>query len=166
MLTTPEARRTNPTPSLLASLSVAQWVDATPNGHVAFLLVTHPPKADTADVGSCIEASMRGLASELGLAPPSSLMPDVSNRLSIARDCIMLSLAESRLTFCVSIRNTEWGDFVRGGGPVAIVVGLDPLSPTTERTEINEYLATGATADRLLVGKAQHQESVREGRES
>ncbi|WP_434600106.1 hypothetical protein [Streptomyces sp. A5-4] len=156
MLTTPESPLTKPTSDLLTAISALQWIDDTTSGHVAFLLLTHPPSSCPSDPQEHLEAQMRGLAADLGLAAPSAQMPDIGTRL-VAHDAdIRLCLPGSGLVLRVPVPAPAWSQFVLNGGPVAVVLGLDPFEPTSDRAQINDYLATRALCDRLLMGKAIH----------
>ncbi|MGW2865600.1 hypothetical protein [Streptomyces sp. NPDC001205] len=153
MLTPLRHLHVTPTPSLLNSLSAAQWIENTSSGHVGFLLLTHPLSHSPA---SLVEARMRSLADELGLAPSAEQMPTLGDRLSVSETHLRLRLAPSGLTLRVAIPNPEWARFALAHGPVAVIVGLDPLESTGKPAVINHYLALLALTDRLLLGKALH----------
>lgn len=156
MLSTPDTPLVPPTTMLLSSVTAVQWIERTASGHVAFLLVTHPPM-DCVDRSATVADQMRGLAGSIGLAPPSEQMPDVSACLDVLDDGAVAFRLASDLAWRVPTPNGEWHEFVRHGGPIALIVGLDCLAPTTARPIIDAYLVANAECDRLLLGKAQYQ---------
>lgn len=81
-----------PTAGLLASLGVWFWIDLTEAGHVAFVLLAHPPARREAESPESIEGDMRGLATALSLADPSARLPDIGPRLVVHGRSALLSL--------------------------------------------------------------------------
>lgn len=146
---------TPPTVDLLRSVLVSTWIDTTPHGHVAFLLVAHPPSSDLQGGGSLdTERKMRGLAACLSLAPPSALLPDIEGRLTMSgRTEVLVSIVGCGHDLRVPV-GTQWGGFAAAGGPVVVVVGLDPLPGGADRRAVSAYLAEGARSGRLLLGRA------------
>lgn len=160
MLTPAPHVHLTPTPSLLDGLSAAQWIEKTSSGYVAFLVFTHPLSHSPA---SLVEARMRSLGDELGLAPSTDQLPSLGNRLSVSGTHLQLRLAPSGLILRVAIPNPEWARFTLRGGPIAVILGLDPVETTSRPAVISHYLALQAVTDRLLLGKALHSRTAMEG---
>lgn len=110
------------------------WLDDTAFGPVAFLLLVPP------------DGRGEGLAAALGLAEPGARLPDISDRVTV--------LGPER----VSVQGIgipvgpKWTSFVDSGGPVALLVGLDPLPSGAERPEVEAYVAAKTLTGRLRLG--------------
>ncbi|GAA1910872.1 hypothetical protein [Streptantibioticus ferralitis] len=94
---------------------------------------------------------MRGLADALALAPASATVPHIGPRLHMqGRGAVLLDVdgCDFMLRAPVGVR---WGAFVTLGCPVAIALGLDPLS-NGGQDAVEAYLAASTRADRLLLG--------------
>lgn len=141
-----------PAVGLIASLAVWYWIDNTPAGLVAFLLLAHPEPTRT-DASAQVAPAMRGLASSLALAECGSPLPDIGARLSAHRTGTLLRLdgCDYRLHVPTS---GQWTEFAGAGGTVAVVVGLDPLAAHSPRDTVRAYLVSSARAGRLFMGKA------------
>lgn len=151
---TPPLAPLPPTAGLLASVLVSAWVDITPPGAVAFLLLAHPPARRRGDSRSVIQAQMRGLGAALGLAPASEELPDMGSRL-IVRGSTAAVLRIDRCAYVLRVPvPAAWARFVAGGGTVVVSVGLDALARGSDRGAVEEYLTESASTDRLLMGKA------------
>lgn len=148
-----DPRPVPPTAGLLASVAAWFWINLTEVGHVAFLLIAHPPERRPGDSAQLIESRMRGLARALSLAEPSEKLPDIGPRLSMHRE----SLAVLRLDGCGYRLHIptggEWARFVRGGGTVTVAVGLDTLPPHLALDAVEPYVSRSVTAGRLFLGK-------------
>ncbi|WP_432110770.1 hypothetical protein [Streptomyces sp. YPW6] len=130
------------------------WLDVTPSGHVAFLLIAHPPARRGDKTPAAIETRMRGLAAALRLAPPSELLPDIGSRLRVhGQTAIILDIDRCDYRLRVPVGSGEWSRFVADGGPVAIALGLDELARGADFAGVEDYLALAAANDRLLMGK-------------
>ncbi|WP_051778796.1 hypothetical protein [Streptomyces sp. NRRL S-241] len=147
-----------PTAGLLASLGVWFWIDLTEVGHVAFLLLAHPPVRREGESPAVIESRMRGLASALELAHPSTQLPDIGPRLAVHGRYAALSLNGCQTAVCVPV-STEWSRFVTAGAPVAVAVGIDPLLPRTPFDAVRPYVSDGAQRGRLFLGKTRAEPS-------
>ncbi|MBT2466548.1 hypothetical protein J7E97_01385 [Streptomyces sp. ISL-66] len=141
-----------PTAGLLASLGVWFWIELTEVGHVAFLLLAHPPARRGGESVESIELSMQGLVSALTLAEPSAKLPDIGPRLVVHGRAAILSLDGCSFVMRVPV-SAEWAEFVTAGAPVVIEVGLDPLQPMTPFDALRPYVSEGARHGRLFLGK-------------
>lgn len=141
-----------PSAGLLASLGVWFWIDLTDAGHVAFLLLAHPPARRENETRESIEGAMRGLASALSLADASARLPDIGPRLVVHGRSAFLSVDGCRATVHVPV-SAEWSQFVSYGATVAVGVGLDPLAPRTSFDTVMPYVSEGAQHGRLFLGK-------------
>jgi hypothetical protein len=140
-----------PTAGLLASVLTAPWLDTTPQGDTAaFLLIAHPMSARLGAVGT-VEAEMRGLAAALDLAPASERIPDVGRRLTVHGGKAVLSVTGCDYRLGADI-GCGWQSFVINGGPVVVVLGLDPLAPGADRDGVEQYLGRCALACHLFTG--------------
>lgn len=142
-----------PTAGLLASVAAWFWIDLTQVGHVAFLLIAHPPERRPGESPELLAARMRGLADALSLAEPATTLPDIGPRLYMHRE----SAAVLRLDGCDYLMHIpiggEWARFVCDGGTVTLAVGLDPLPARSALTAVEPYITHGVTEGRLLLGK-------------
>jgi hypothetical protein len=110
------------------------WLDDTALGPVAFLLlVPPPPEAET-------------LAAALGLVEPGARLPDIGDRVALlGPDRVALDGIEVPV-------GRRWASFVAGGGPVAVLVGLEPLAGDAGRGSVEAYVAANTLARRLRLG--------------
>lgn len=146
-----------PTAGLLASVAAWFWIDLTQVGHVAFLLLAHPPGRQPGDSPEMVEARMRGLAHALSLAEPSQPLPDVGARLFMYRDTdVLLSLDGCDYLLHVPIGG-DWARFVCDGGTVTVTVGLDPLPAGSSIEVVDAYITRRVREGRLLLGKTRAQ---------
>lgn len=139
-----------PTAGLVNSLASWVWLERTTSGPVAFLLLGHA-EAQSAEVRS----GLVGLSVAFGLAAPGRKLPDVGRRLAV----IGGRLAAVRVDGCDYMVQVEvgrkWAEFVAAGGPVALIVGLAPVSPGAPREEVRDYLATNTRRGHLRLGLAE-----------
>lgn len=154
MLTMPQHLIIEPTPGLLASVSAFHWIDRTPPGHVAYLLITHPTERQEDDTPQVIEARMRGLAAALRLATAGPTLPDMGRRLHMHYESdVIMSLDGCPYDMRIPIGG-EWARFVSGGGTVTVAIGLDPLPVKSPKTAVAAYVVNRWHTGRLLLGKA------------
>ncbi|MFD9859771.1 hypothetical protein [Streptomyces alboflavus] len=144
-----------PTPDagLLARVGVTTWLENTPLGCVAFLLIVPPPSLDN-ESRSVSELRMRGLGAALGLAPTSQVLPDIGPRLRMqGQTAVVVEIDQCDYQLRVPVGTSEWARFVAEGGPVAVALGLDELRRGTDHGGVERYLARTTEAERLLMGK-------------
>ncbi|KUL26652.1 hypothetical protein ADL12_32380 [Streptomyces regalis] len=151
-----------PSAGLLASVAAWFWIDLTQAGHVAFLLIAHPPERRPDESPQEIEARMRGLADALTLAAPHKPLPHIGPRLFMHRSAdALLSLDDCDYLLRVPIGG-EWARFACAGGTVTIAVGLDPLGPGAPLAVVDAYVTERVIEGRLYLGKtrAEHPRSA------
>ncbi|MDX3075991.1 hypothetical protein ACIP98_02470 [Streptomyces sp. NPDC088354] len=117
------------------------WLDGTAFGPVAFLLLAHPRGHGTA-----------GLAALLGLAEPGRRLPDLGERITVSAPGRAVVHADGGGCLLEVAVGERWSAFVADGGPVALVVGLEPLARRAPLAEVEDYLATGALTARIRLG--------------
>lgn len=117
------------------------WLDDTAFGPVAFLLLAHPHGSGTEE-----------LAALLGLAEPGRRLPELGERIAVPRPGRATVRGPDGGPLLEVAAGDRWSAFVAGGGPVALVVGLDPLARRAPLPEVETYLALGTTAGRLRLG--------------
>ncbi|MCQ4042066.1 hypothetical protein ACFOSC_14890 [Streptantibioticus rubrisoli] len=136
-----------PTPGFVNSLASWAWLERTSAGPVAFLLLAHPD-------ARAVERELTGLAKALGLVPPCTRVPDTGARVTLVgpgRAVVQLDGCAHRVQVEVGER---WSAFVGGGGPVLLLVGLDPLARCSPRERVEEYLGVSTLGGRLRLGAA------------
>ncbi|MFF7211256.1 hypothetical protein ACFZAU_12070 [Streptomyces sp. NPDC008238] len=117
------------------------WLDDTAYGPVAFLLLAHPHGRGTAE-----------LAALLGLAEPGRRLPELGARVTVG-GCGRATVRGADGGALLEVAAGErWSAFVAGGGPVALVVGLDPLARGAPLPAVEAYLALGTTCGRIRLG--------------
>lgn len=139
----------NPTPTadFISSLASWTWLEDTAVGPVAFLLLAHPQ-------AGAVSPQLAGLADGLGLAPPGRSLPDTGERVTLrGRNRCAVLVDGCRHLVEVEVGD-HWAQFVRAGGPVALLVGLAPLARCSPRDEVESYLGRAALGDRLRLGTA------------
>ncbi|WP_329133636.1 hypothetical protein OG552_16530 [Streptomyces sp. NBC_01476] len=151
MVSTPNRLDQAPTEDLIASLAVWHWIAGTAAGPVAFLLLARPLSGRLGAPNEA-EMRMRRLASSLRLAECSRRLPDIGSRLYIDDLDAFLRLDRCEHLLHAPIGDA-WRDFVRGGGTVAVAVGLDPLRPRASKEVVQAYMTVAARTGRLFMGK-------------
>jgi hypothetical protein len=110
------------------------WLDDTAFGVVAFILLVPPSPGGEA------------LAAGLGLAEPGARLPDIGDRVRVVGpDRVALDGTEVPV-------GRRWASFVAAGGPVAVLVGLEPLPGHAGRRTVEAYVAANTLAGRLRLG--------------
>ncbi len=129
------------------------WMERTEVGRMAFLLITPPSPVPWGDTARDVERRMLRLAGALELDDPDRPLAYVGPRLTLGTgsDRVSVRLDDRGLGLRARVC-AEWAAFVRGGGPVALLVGLDPLAPATTPEEVEEYLRTHTSSGRLRMG--------------
>ena len=125
-------------PEVINGTAAWSWLDDTGFGPVAFLLL--------------VPADGEAMAAALGLAEPGERLPDVGERIAVlgpARIAVRLDGAEHVMELAVGER---WSGFVGAGGPVAILVGLEPLSASASRSAVEAHVAANTLSARLRLG--------------
>lgn len=114
------------------TLATWAWLEATAIGRVAFALAAHPEGG----------AEAESFAAALGLVEPAQRMPYVGDRISVSgpRARLRLDGCSFRVDMAVG---PQWAGFVGDGGPVALIVGLDPLPCRSTPDAVEEYLGRG-----------------------
>ncbi len=120
------------TRELIDSLATYTWLEPTAVGRVAFVLAAHPvggPRAER-------------FARALRLAEPSRRMPYVGERVTVSGSHARLRLDGCPYAVELAV-GPQWTAFVAAGGPVALVVGLDPLPRCSPPERVEAYLRRG-----------------------
>lgn len=130
----------------LSGLASQAWIDPTPDGLVAFLLIAPSSTA----VG--IE-DVAALAAAVGLAGPGEKMPSVGERVVLHGLSATVQLPEIGRALRVSV-TPEWSRLVREGGTVAILLAADPLTAGATKSDRDDHLLRAVGTDRLWLGKA------------
>ncbi|MDT0423503.1 hypothetical protein [Streptomyces evansiae] len=144
-----------PSAGLLASVVMATWLEQTAAGPVAFLLIAHPPIRRQNETVERIEQELRGLAEALGLGESLDKMRNAGSRVWLrGQSGAALKLDGTHLSVQLPPVGPGWSRFVAEGGPVCIVVGLDPLAAGAPREVIEWYLADVIPHGRSLIGSA------------
>ncbi|MFF1916717.1 hypothetical protein ACFVYE_35160 [Streptomyces sp. NPDC058239] len=142
-----------PSAGLIASLATTTWLDATSTGATlcCLLLVPQPPRTFH-ETPAVIEQRMRAVGEALHLGPATAPPPDIGPRLRL------FTPAEVALRFDGTPYRKRipagrpWTLLLSQGTPVALVLGLDPLSPSATPAEIDAYLDHATLRQRLLFG--------------
>ncbi|AKY02198.1 hypothetical protein AVV13_gp49 [Streptomyces phage SF1] len=140
---------------LIASLDVRTWLDHTRDNRVfSPLLLSYPATrfgpVDPAEV----EQQMLSVAAALDAAPASSGLPDVGERVTVRSGGMMLHFNDCPYALRLPQCHSQWAAAIQGLGRVLVIVGLDELSSTATRDEVDEYLEAAANGDRLYFGLA------------
>ncbi|MEU4926737.1 hypothetical protein AB0G54_09555 [Streptomyces yokosukanensis] len=138
---------------LIASLSTTTWLDTTPTGATlcCLLLVPQPPRS-CYETPAVIEQRMHTVAEALHLGPATTPPPDIGPRLHL------IAPTEVALRFDGTPYRKRiptgrpWTLLLGQGTPVALVLGLDPLSRSATPAEIDTYLDRATLRQRLLFG--------------
>lgn len=150
------AESLTPTAGLIASLATTTWLDTTPSGATlrCLLLVPQPPRS-TYETTVVIEQRMRAVADALRLGPATAPPPDIGPRLR------QVTPTEVALRFDGTPYRKRipsgrpWTLLLGRGTPVALVLGLDPLSRSATPAAIDAYLDRATLRRRLLFGHTQ-----------
>ncbi|MHC0430885.1 hypothetical protein ACX6XY_11930 [Streptomyces sp. O3] len=138
---------------LIASLATVTWLDTDPTGATlcCLLLVSQPPRAPY-ETPTVIEQRMHTLAIALGLGPATAPPPDIGPRLRpLSPTDVALRFDDTPYRKRIPA-GRPWTLLLRQRTPVALVLGLDPLSRTASPAEIDAYLDRTTLQQRLLFG--------------
>lgn len=145
-----------PTAGLLTSAGVTTWLQQTTSGPVAFVLLAHPPARRQNETEDGIAQQMRGLGEALGLGETVGKMKDAGHRVWLrGQSAAAITLDDTHLAVQLPPVSPQWSRFVAEGGPVCIVVGLDPLPTGATQDVIEWYLADVVSHGRSLIGSAE-----------
>ncbi len=111
------------------SLGTWTWLEATAIGRIAFVLAAHPEGGTRAEV----------FAAGLGLADPADRMPYVGERVALSGPRARLRLDHCRYPVGLTV-SARWTEFAAQGGPIALLVGLDPLPRYASAETVESYL--------------------------
>ncbi|MFD5564546.1 hypothetical protein [Kitasatospora griseola] len=128
-----------------STLSSRAWIDATPDGLVAFLLIAPSSTAIGSD-------DIAALATAIGLAGPQGTMPDVGERITPAAGAAILHIPEVGRAVRVPT-SSEWTELVQRGGTVVILLSADPLPVGSAKSDTDSHLRAGLESNRLWIGK-------------
>jgi len=134
------------TRAVIGSVASWAWLDQTGFGPVAFLLLARPEGEPE---------ELEELADALALAPPGRKLPDIgADRVGVAgatRVKLRLDGCVHRIEVSVGER---WARFVERGGPVAVLVGLEPLARGAGAEAVEAYVGECVAGDRMRLGVA------------
>lgn len=136
-----------PTAEFLATLSAWTWIDSTPEGLVAFLLVAHPQG---------VEDEMVALAMSMGMATPEHVMPDLEPRLRCGTTNAVLEVPGAAAGLRVPT-SSEWSQFARGGGPIVVLVSAAPLARDADLMAVSSHLMAALLPRHVWLGKTRVQ---------
>jgi hypothetical protein len=111
------------------ALATYTWLETTAIGRIAVVLAAHPEGGDGA----------RSFARALRLAEPADRMPYVGDRISVDGAHARLRLDDCAYLVELAV-GPQWAAFVAGGGPVALIAGLDPLPRCAPPDTVASYL--------------------------
>ncbi|AVH56566.1 MULTISPECIES: hypothetical protein [Streptomyces] len=151
MLTPARTESFRPSAGLIASLATTTWLDTAPTGATlcCLLLVPQPPRSFY-ETPAVIAQRMRAVAEALRLGPATAPPPDIGPRLRL------ITPTEVALRFDATPYRKRiptgrpWSLLLGQGTPVALVLGLDPLSRSATPAQIDTYLDRATLRQRLL----------------
>ncbi|KUN02456.1 hypothetical protein AQI95_26930 [Streptomyces yokosukanensis] len=153
MLTSARTESFMTSAGLIASLATTTWLDTTPTGATlgCLLLVPQPPRSFYA-TPAVIEQRMRAVAKALRLGPATTPPPDIGPRLRQITPTEVALRFDGTL-YCKRIpTGRPWSLLLGQGTPVALVLGLAPLSRSATPAEIDAYLDRATLHQCLLFG--------------
>ncbi|TQE22714.1 hypothetical protein Sipo8835_35560 [Streptomyces ipomoeae] len=153
MLTPGRTESFAPSAGLIASLATTTWLDTTPTGATlcCLLLVPQPP-CSCYETPAVIEQRMRAVAEALHLGPATTPPPDIGPRLrQVAPTEVALRFDGTPYRKRIPT-GRPWSLLLGQGTPVALVLGLDPLSRSATPGQIDTYLDRATLRQRLLFG--------------
>ncbi|MET8624524.1 hypothetical protein ABZW30_12335 [Kitasatospora sp. NPDC004669] len=125
------------------SLSAWTWIDSTPDGLVAFMMIT--PSSGEA-------RGLRSLATTAGLAAPDMPLPSPGIRMVLDGPDALVLLPGVAGAIRVPA-NDGWADFVRRGGAIVLMMGQRYLASSARRIDVEEYLQQALLSRQLWLGK-------------
>lgn len=137
-----------PTAEFFGSLVVSTVLQRTSVGLAAFVVVGHPV------AGAGCEPQLVGLAGALGLRPSSERLASAGRRVVVCGSRVLLVPDRVDRLLGLPPVGERWLRFVAEGGPVCVVLGLDPLPPDADRPALRRYLADAAAHGRAHLGIA------------
>ncbi|MGV9271342.1 hypothetical protein ACWDRR_42645 [Kitasatospora sp. NPDC003701] len=124
-------------------LSAWTWIDSTPEGLVAFVLITPATEASS---------GLGALAQAAGLESPDRPLPSPGLRLVLHDSYAMVILPRAKTALRIPT-DEGWSDFVRRGGAVVVIMGERSLVHDAERTEVESYLLQSLLPGGLWMAK-------------
>ncbi|MFE2407142.1 hypothetical protein ACFXDE_02225 [Kitasatospora sp. NPDC059408] len=125
------------------SLSAWTWIDSTPDGLVAFMLIT-PASGERRD--------LRQVAVAAGLATPELPLPAPGILVALADADALVLLPNASGAIRVPSAS-EWADFVRRGGVITLLIGARPLDAGAGLVGVDEYLMRAVLSRQIWLGK-------------
>ncbi|WP_405882409.1 hypothetical protein OG762_29720 [Streptomyces sp. NBC_01136] len=153
MLTPAHTESFRPSAGLIASLATTTWLDTTPTGATlcCLLLVPQPPRSFY-ETPAVIEQRMRAVAEALRLGPATAPPPDIGPRLRLITPTEVVLRFDGTPYRKRIPTGRPWSLLLGQGTPVALVLGLDPLSRSATPAQIDTYLDRATLRQRLLFG--------------
>lgn len=134
-------------------LATTTWLDTTPTGATlcCLLLVPQPPRSFY-ETPAVIEQRMRAVAEALRLGPATAPPPDIGPRLRLITPTEVVLRFDGTPYRKRIPTGRPWSLLLGQGTPVALVLGLDPLSRSATPAQIDTYLDRATLRQRLLFG--------------
>ncbi|MFE4910430.1 hypothetical protein ACFRCX_02535 [Streptomyces sp. NPDC056652] len=152
MTESPTGQSTVPGAGFVAGCVVSTWLDVTPAGPVAWLLLGHPPPRRPGETAGNVEAGLRSVAAAMGLRRAVGTVPYVGERLLIRGPITALDYGHHDCLLRLPDPGPRWRAHLTGGGLACITLGLDSMPLGASRDAIGMYIRRSASAGRALVG--------------
>ncbi|MFF2651714.1 hypothetical protein [Streptomyces sp. NPDC058045] len=144
--------RAVPGPGFVAGCTVRTWLDTTPAGPLAHLLIGHRPPRRPEETAEGIEAGLMGMVDGMRLRPATERPSTIGAHLLIRSPYAALDYGHPRYLMRLAATPTEWRLRIVSGWPTCVTIGLDPIPPGAGPDMLDQYVERVLATNRAHMG--------------
>ncbi|MFF8095670.1 hypothetical protein [Streptomyces sp. NPDC016675] len=147
--------KTVPGPTFAAGIQLATGVHRGDGFAVAQVLAYHVPPMYAAESHESVRDGMRAIAASLRLGPCETHPPYIGHRVRIRSGTPFLDYGRDDYLMALPV-GEEWRKVVEAGGPVRILLMLDPRPAGLRQPELSEFVRDAFTRRAMRWGTTYH----------
>ncbi|MFF2651640.1 hypothetical protein [Streptomyces sp. NPDC058045] len=144
--------RAVPGPEFVPGCTVRTWLDVTPVGPMAHILIGHRPPRRPRETAKGIEASLMGMVDGMRLRPSAERLSSVGAHLLIRSPHVALDYGHPQYLMGLAATTPEWRSHIASGWPTCVTIGLDPIPPGAGPDALDQYVERILATNRAHMG--------------